>query len=106
MSHVINGKCLGERYGTCVDVCPTESMHIGDHEGSLMMVINPETCIDCGACIVECPIGAIVGTVDEAPEWAEWNATASAMWPVAAQARDDWEQRDRDEKPFSAENAA
>ena len=39
-----------------------------------MFYIDPEECIDCGACLPECPIEAIVATVDEAPEWAKVNA--------------------------------
>ena len=66
MSYVIIGKCMGERYGACVEVCPVEAMHFGDHEGAMMMVINPDTCIDCGACIPECPYEAI-STEDEVP---------------------------------------
>jgi NAD-dependent dihydropyrimidine dehydrogenase PreA subunit len=73
MSYVIIGKCLGERYGSCVDVCPVEAMHFGDHEGQPMMVIHPDTCIDCGACLPECPIEAIVETEEESPEWAAIN---------------------------------
>ena len=74
MSHVILEKCLGERYASCVSVCPVDCIHPGDYKNEVFMVIHPETCIDCGACIPECPINAIVGTVDEAPEWGKINA--------------------------------
>ena len=30
------------------------------------MYINPDTCIDCGACIYECPVEAIFDSEDEA----------------------------------------
>jgi ferredoxin len=105
MAYVIIGKCLGERYGACVDVCPVEAMHFGDHEGQPMMVINPDTCIDCGACLPECPIAAIVDTVDQAPEWAEYNKAAAAMWPNATQQKDGWEHRDPSEPPHNPANA-
>ena len=105
MAFVIFGKCLGERYGACVEVCPVEAMHYGDHEGAAMMVIHPETCIDCGACVPACPIGAIVATPDESPDWAAFNAAAAAMWPNATQEREGWEIRDAAEPPLNAENA-
>ena len=73
MPHVIDQKCLGEVYAACVDVCPTESIHPGPYKGEAFMVIDPDTCIDCGVCLPECPIGAIVGSVDENPEWAAIN---------------------------------
>ena len=74
MSHVINETCLGEVYAACVDVCPVECIHPGDYKGEKFMIIDPEVCIDCGVCLPECPIGAIVGSVDESPEWAKINA--------------------------------
>jgi ferredoxin len=37
------------------------------------MIIDPEECIDCGACLPECPIEAIVETEEESPEWAAIN---------------------------------
>jgi ferredoxin len=74
MAFVITEKCLGERYATCVDVCPVECIHPVDHEGKPFMVIDPEVCIDCGVCLPECPIGAIVGSVGEDPGGAQLNA--------------------------------
>ena len=38
-----------------------------------MLYIPPDECIDCGACLPECPIEAIVETEEESPEWAEIN---------------------------------
>ena len=87
MSYIIIGKCMGERYGACVEVCPVEAMHYGDHDGAPMMVINPDTCIDCGACLPECPIAAIVDSEDLAPDWAEYNKAAADMWPNASTER-------------------
>jgi len=74
MSYVITEKCLGERYAVCVAVCPVDCIHAGDHEGQPFMVIDPETCIDCGACLPECPIGAIVDSEDKDPDYAKVNA--------------------------------
>ena len=104
MSYVITGKCLGERYGACVGVCPVEAMHYGDHEGQNMMVIHPATCIDCGACLPECPIAAIVDSEDQAPEWAEYNKGASGMWPNAND-KAGWALRDPSESPHNPANA-
>ncbi len=73
MPYVITDKCLGERYATCVAVCPVECIHPGDYQGQAMMIIDPDTCIDCGLCEPECPISAIVTTEDESPEWAKIN---------------------------------
>jgi ferredoxin len=77
MPHVITQKCLDEQYGTCVSVCPSNSIHPGVYQGKKFMAIDPETCIDCGMCLPECPIGAIVGSVDEDPAYAKINAECS-----------------------------
>ncbi len=93
MAFVVTGKCLGERYGACVDVCPTECFHYGDADGAAMMVINPEACIDCGACLPECPIGAIVETGDQDPEYTKINAELTPTFkgnePVPERPRND-----------------
>ena len=74
MPYVITEKCLSEVYAQCVDVCPVNCIHPGDYKGEEFMIIDPETCIDCGQCLPECPINAIVATVDESPEWGKINA--------------------------------
>lgn len=74
MPHVVGEKCLGEVYAACVEVCPVECFYPGEFKEEPFMVIDPEVCIDCGACIPECPIGAIVGSTDDDPDWAEINA--------------------------------
>ena len=56
MTYVVTDKCIKCKYTDCVEVCPVDCFH----EGKTMLVINPEECIDCGVCIPECPIGAII----------------------------------------------
>lgn len=73
MSYVITEKCLGERYAVCVSVCPVDCIHSGEYKGEVFMIIDPETCIDCGACLPECPIGAIVDAEDKDPPYAKIN---------------------------------
>jgi ferredoxin len=80
MSYVIIEKCLGERYATCVDVCPVNCIYPGDYKDEEFMVIDPEICIDCGACLPECPIEAIVATEEEDPEWAKINEELSPQF--------------------------
>ena len=74
MPYVITEKCLGEQYASCVAVCPVDCIHQGNYKGELFMIIDPEVCIDCGQCLPECPINAIVASADEAPEYAKINA--------------------------------
>lgn len=77
MSYVIIEKCLGERYASCVAVCPVDCIYPGDYQGKEFMVIDPAVCITCGACLPECPIGAIVESEDYDPVFAKVNADLS-----------------------------
>ncbi|MCB2202537.1 ferredoxin family protein [bacterium] len=65
MTHIITSLCL--RDGGCVTVCPVECIVAGKPEDEYpWFYIDPETCIDCGACIPECPFQAIFPE-DEVP---------------------------------------
>ena len=56
MVHFVNDKCIKCKYTDCVEVCPVDCFH----EVEEMLVIDPDSCIDCGVCVAECPIEAIV----------------------------------------------
>ncbi len=65
MTHVITALCL--RDSACVDVCPVECIIQGKPEEQWpWYMIDPDTCIDCGACVPECPYEAIFPE-DEVP---------------------------------------
>ncbi len=55
MAHVVTGACDGCKYTDCVVVCPVECFY----EGETSVYINPDECIDCEACVPECPVEAI-----------------------------------------------
>lgn len=47
-----------------------------------MVVINPEQCIDCGVCVPECPIDAIIpDTEPDTEKWVKFNRDYSNKWP-------------------------
>lgn len=58
MTHVITALCM--RDGGCATVCPVECIVPGKPEDEYpWYYIDPDTCIDCGACVAECPFNAI-----------------------------------------------
>jgi ferredoxin len=74
MAHVITQKCVGACDSACVDVCPCDCIlgpvsveELRQVPGperatrfpSIQMFIDPDVCIDCGACVSECPVSAI-----------------------------------------------
>lgn len=78
MTYVVTEACIKCKYTDCVEVCPVDCFY----EGENMLVINPEECIDCGVCIPECPIDAIVpDTVPGIEKWVEVNAHYASLWP-------------------------
>ena len=73
--------CFGCRQTNCVVVCPCECFH----EGESMLFIDPEQCIDCAACIPECPTEAIFHE-DNVPEpWREFIVLNAEMAPRCPQ---------------------
>lgn len=65
MTHVITSLCL--RDSGCQTVCPVDCIVPGKPESEWpLYYIDPDTCIDCGACVPECPFSAIFPE-DEVP---------------------------------------
>ena len=55
VTYIIAEPCIDLKDRSCVDVCPVDCIH----EANRILVIDPEECIDCGACEPECPVEAI-----------------------------------------------
>lgn len=77
MTYVVTDECVKCKYTTCVEVCPVDCFY----EGELMLVINPDECIDCGVCEPECPVGAIKPESEELIDWVERGKHFSSKWP-------------------------
>ena len=63
MAYVITEACIGTKDASCVAVCPVDCIHPGPDEAGFadteQLFIDPNVCIDCGACEPECPVTAI-----------------------------------------------
>ena len=94
MAYVITEPCIGTCDQSCVKVCPVDCIHTKveidrktvtevelnhlneerrkqiSKDKKLQLYIDPEICIDCGACLPECPVDAIF-EADNVP--AKWN---------------------------------
>jgi len=68
MAYVIAEPCVDVMDQACVDVCPVDCIHFEEGKDR-MLYIEPDECIDCGACEPECPVEAIFTEEDVPDEW-------------------------------------
>ena len=77
MAFVVCEPCHDRKYTDCVTVCPCDCFYQDD----MQLYIDPEHCIDCEACVPECPVGAIFHESNVPEPWARFiqlNAERSA----------------------------
>ena len=55
MTYVIGRECLDVAEKSCMRECPVDCIY----EGARTMYINPDECVDCGACKPACRVDAI-----------------------------------------------
>lgn len=81
MTFVVTDNCQKCRFTDCVAVCPVDCFHADD----AMLYIDPEECIDCGACVPECPVEAIFDESQmpaDSEHWIQINADKCVSLPV------------------------
>jgi ferredoxin len=77
MSYVVCEPCFDCKYTDCVAVCPMECFY----QDEAMLYIDPTECIDCEACVPECPVAAIFHDTNVPTPWERFvalNAERSA----------------------------
>ena len=76
MAFVITMPCVGVKDTACVAVCPMDCIAPWrDDKGfdtADQLFIDPASCIDCGLCVNECPVGAIYRQDDVPTEWEDY----------------------------------
>ncbi len=84
MAYVIAEPCIGTKDTACVDACPVDCIHPKsdeeDFEAAEMLYIEPDECIDCGACVPVCPVSAIFALEDLPEKWDEFTAKNAAYY--------------------------
>ena len=75
MTFVVTEPCFNCKYTDCVVPCPVESFR----EGEQMLFIDPDSCIDCFACVPVCPVEAIFPEDDVPEQWKEYTALNKEM---------------------------
>jgi ferredoxin len=93
MAYVVTEPCFGCKYTNCVVVCPCDCFREGDQ----MLFIDPDECIDCDACRVECPVDAIFHEDDVPEPWAEFvplNREMASICPPITERKEPLARRD------------
>lgn len=78
MTYVITEPCVGTKDRSCVDVCPVNCIH--GSEADEMLYIDPDVCIDCGACVSACPVEAIFAEADIPKKWESYTEINAAYF--------------------------
>jgi|TARA_B100001996_G_scaffold379225_1_gene364645 ferredoxin len=82
VTHVVTEACVMHKYQDCVAVCPVEAFK----ESENYLVIDPDECIDCAACVPECPVDAIFADTDlpeDQEHWLEKNENEAPELEIA-----------------------
>ena len=86
MAYVIAEPCIGTKDTACVDACPVDCIHPKKDDPKFeteeMLYIDPVDCIDCEACVPECPVEAIFHEDNVPEEWKEFIALNAEMAPT------------------------
>jgi ferredoxin len=78
MTYTITSPCIDTMDQSCVDVCPVDCIHF-DEGVDKMLYIDPDECIDCGACEPACPVSAIYAE-DDVPDEEEAFKEINVLW--------------------------
>ena len=68
VTYVIAEPCIDVLDRACVEECPVDCIY----EGERALYIQPDECVDCGACEPVCPVEAIFYEDDVPGQWADF----------------------------------
>ena len=87
MAHIVTANCHDCKYTDCCVVCPVECFYQDEN----MLYIDPNDCIDCEACVPECPVEAIYSE-DDVPDdqkgYIALNAELAKQWKPIVERKD------------------
>ena len=73
MTYIIAEPCINVKDAACVDVCPVDCIHPRKDESEFadanQLYINPDECIDFGACEPACPVATIFPEEEVPEKW-------------------------------------
>ena len=111
MAYIINDLCIDNKDTACVEVCPVDCIFLPEEGNSAglptnQLLISPELCIDCDACLPVCPWNAITddGEVPSTFEHAiELNARIDELDLSDEKEGEEWERPRHSNDPVTDE---
>ena len=68
VTYIIAEPCVDVKDKSCREECPVDCIY----DGTRMLYIQPDECVDCGACEPVCPVEAIYYEDDVPGQWQEY----------------------------------
>lgn len=84
MTYVIGSACVDVMDKSCVQECPVDCIY----EGARSLYINPDECVDCGACKLICRVEAIQYETDLADDERQHLADNAAFFAAVLPGHD------------------
>lgn len=78
MAYVIAEPCIDVKDKACIDECPVDCIY----EGPRICYIDPNECVDCGACEPVCPVEAIFFEDDVPSDWKWFQEVSKEFFEV------------------------
>jgi NAD-dependent dihydropyrimidine dehydrogenase PreA subunit len=85
MTYVIAEPCTDVKDRSCMEQCPVDCIY----EGARALYINPDECIECGACEPVCPVEAVYYDADLPDELAPAADSNRDFFAVALPGQDE-----------------
>jgi NAD-dependent dihydropyrimidine dehydrogenase PreA subunit len=85
MTYVIGSACVDVMDKSCVQECPADCIY----EGARSLYINPDECVDCGACKIACRLDAIEYETDLSDDERQHLADNAAFFATVLPGRDE-----------------
>ena len=84
MTWVIAEPCIDVLDKACVEECPVDCIY----EGERALYIQPDECVDCGACEPVCPVEAIFYEDDVPEQWVDYYSSPGGAAKMGVIAKD------------------
>jgi len=86
MSYVIAQPCVDHNDRSCIEVCPVDCI-TSESGVDRKLYVDPDSCIDCGACADACPNAAIFRSDELPAAWTSFARVDATWYRDAAAAR-------------------